>query len=210
MGRIFLIILLVSFSAQGVSQVETDTTRHKRQKREHPIDTSYHHNVKLATILSSVVPGAGQVYNEIGYRKYSKKRNRAWWKVPIIYGGLAVTGYYFKMNLDSANKLKKEYLYQKDNPGSYWHPEYQYYSSYTLTTEYDKYAEKRDLFVFITLGVYGLQIIEALVDAHFVTFDVSQNLTLNWSPILLDRNTAGLRVGIMLHPPTRPLPSLRF
>jgi hypothetical protein len=44
------------------------------------------HSPHLASVFSAVLPGAGQVYNQ----KY--------WKVPIIYGGLAFTGYQFVQN----------------------------------------------------------------------------------------------------------------
>ena len=51
-------------------------------------DTTKKHSVKTATILSLALPGAGQVYNHIAMPKGKKK---AYWKVPLIYAGVALT-----------------------------------------------------------------------------------------------------------------------
>ncbi len=165
-------------------------------KRDHTPDTSYHHKIKLAALFSALAPGTGQIYNEYGYNRYCKKRNRAWWKTPIIWGALGVTGYYLKSYLDSTHIVKKEYNWQLTHPGSYWSPEYQNYELSDLVFDYNRYADRRDLFVLLTLGVYGLNVIEALVDAHFVTFDVSDKLSFEWSPVLYDRNSAGLSLSL--------------
>ncbi|MCG8575138.1 MAG: DUF5683 domain-containing protein [Flavobacteriales bacterium] len=201
-GRI-LILLLFTFS-WGVYAQDTipaiDTTsvkKKKRQKKVYPIDTSYHHSFKTATILSAIVPGAGQMYNEIGYRKYRNKKHRAWWKVPIIYGGLGVTSYFFYTNYTAARARKEEYLFRQDNPSvAYQNPEFALHSDSQLTTEFDDYSKSRDIFIFATIGVYALNIVEALVDAHFVTFDVSENLTFQWAPTIIDRNTAALNLTL--------------
>jgi hypothetical protein len=50
---------------------------------------------KVAARRSAIIPGWGQAYN----KKY--------WKMPIIYGGLGVTGYIFVNNI----KIYKEYKF---------------------------------------------------------------------------------------------------
>ena len=184
---------------------QTDSTsagKPKKEKKEkkkkvYPTDTSYHHSVRTAALLSTFIPGAGQAYNEYGYRKYRSKKHRAWWKVPLVYGGLGVLGYYFYDNYFQAKLLKEEYLVRQDNPGlTFHHPQFEGYTESQLTTDFDFYSRRRDIFAFATIGFYGLQIIEALVDAHFVTFDVSEDLSFQWRPVMLDRQTAGLSVSL--------------
>ncbi|WP_070138304.1 DUF5683 domain-containing protein [Crocinitomix algicola] len=170
------------------------------------------YNTKRAAILSAILPGAGQIYNEIGYRNFSNKKHRAWWKVPLIYGGLGACGYFFYHNNKFANLTRQEYLYQIDNPNSYLDARFKNYpkdangiaetsliQGYTLGEVefrgYDSYANKRDLFLFAFIGVWGLNVIEAYVDAHFVTFDVSEDLSMSWHPTILAGNNPGIRLA---------------
>ena len=191
-SAIFIFLILSGFTGFAQTSDSLDIEKKQRYKKKHPIDTSYHHSITAATFLSVAIPGAGQVYNEYGYRKYSRKKNRAWWKVPVIYGGLVTTGYYFQQNLKQANLIKKEYLKREELGVSYYMDEFIGLSSTTLTANYDNYARRRDIFLFATLGVYALNFVEALVDAHFVTFDVSDDLSFNWSPRIYDNRSAGL------------------
>ena len=156
------------------------------------IDTSYTHIRKRAAIWSVCLPGSGQIYNEFGYRKYAGKKHRAWWKVPVIYGGLGVTSYFFYQNYTEARGLKQEILYRRENPGmknNYFEYEEEsdlvdgFSISSTLQFKgFNAYARDRDLFIFAIAGVWLLQTVEAYVDAHFVTFDVSDKLSFSWNP----------------------------
>ena len=47
------------------------------------------------------------------------------------------------------------------------------------------YRGYRDIFCLYIGLAYGLQIVDALVDAHLKNFDVSDDLTLHWEPALL-------------------------
>lgn len=168
-------------------------------------------------LLSAFIPGAGQIYNEFGYRNFSNKKHRAWWKVPLIYGGLGACGYYFYHNNKFANLTKQEYLYQEANPGSYLDERFKNYptsadgsSKPTSLIEgyefgdqsflgYDTYAKRRDLFIFAFIGVWGLNVLEAYVDAHFVTFDVSEDLSWRWHPTLLQGQYPGIGLSLSFH-----------
>jgi len=190
------------------------------------IDTSFHHTWKRATIWSACLPGSGQIYNEIGYRKVQGKANRAWWKAPIIYGALGVTGYYFYQNLALARSLKAEWIYRdKYGDSLVLYPEFSTWDKDQLlngTTVpkldangnqlydvngtplfkqlpgFDLAAKRRDILGFAFVAIWGLNVVEALVDGHFVHFDISEDLSLDWSPIMLNQTTPGvyLRLGI--------------
>lgn len=165
-------------------------------------DTSYHHIPKRAAIFSAIIPGAGQIYNEMGFRKIPQKKHQAWWKVPIIYGGLAACGYYYYYNNQFANLTRQEWQFREQNAGVLDQRFANYTSDQliagvevdgkTVFEGYDKFANRRDIFAFAFLAVWGLNVVEAYVNAHFVTFDVSEDLSLSWSPTLIGYQHPGL------------------
>lgn len=165
------------------------------------IKAPYEHKVKRAILWSSFIPGAGQIYNEVGYRKVQQKKHRAWWKVPIIYGGLGAAGYYWYYHYDRAKLFKEEILFRRENGAtSLLHPELALYTSesdlvngiYIYDDGFDAHASKRDMMVFIFAGVWAINVVEALVDAHFVTFDVSPDLSLHYYPVMYDLKSPGI------------------
>jgi hypothetical protein len=51
-----------------------------------------------------------------------------------------------------------------------------------LSKQSEYYRRNRDLLIISMVGFYGLNIIDASVDAHLFDFDISEDLTLNWQP----------------------------
>lgn len=186
----------------------TDTNLLSIPKDTFILDTSYHHSWKRATIWSACIPGAGQIYNEFGYRKVQDKKHRAWWKVPIIYGALGATGYYFYQNMLTARALKAEWLFREANPGQFLYEEYYDWDQDQLLSGinfglyiepgFDIAAKRRDMFAFGFIAIWGLQVVEALVDGHFVSFDVSEDLSFKWSPVMLDYTTPGVALRLSI------------
>jgi hypothetical protein len=129
------------------------------------------HSPRKAAILSSILPGAGQIYN------------KAWVKVPIVYGGLGTAGYFIYRNNKWFKSYKNEYLYRIEN-GVRQNPDYDIYSDDNLLTLQSTYRRWRDLSVVITAAIYVVQIVDATVDAHFFTYDVSDDISLQWCPTL--------------------------
>lgn len=150
------------------------------------------HSVKKAVIFSAVLPGAGQIYNHIAMPKGQKK---AFWKVPLIYAGLGVTTYFALQNNSVQKGLKEEYT-NRTKYGIYG-SDYLSYDDQGLITLYNQKLNRRDLF-FMGLGlVYLIQVADAAVEAHFVSFDVSKDLTLNIRPKLIPQgNLATIGVGL--------------
>jgi hypothetical protein len=58
------------------------------------------------------------------------------------------------------------------------------------------YRTTRDIWLGITAAAYGIQVLDAVVDAHLHDFDVSDTLTLRWKPTLLTTATASLAPGL--------------
>jgi hypothetical protein len=155
-------------------------------------DTS--HSPRKATLYSALLPGAGQVYNHLAMPKGKKK---AFWKVPLIYAGLGVTGYFALQNNIEQRKLKQEYTYRIENGTP--NPEntdlFQYDNQSVLIL-YQNAERSRDLMIFAFIAVYALNILDAHVSAHFVNFDVSKDLTLNIRPSLQQLNSPGLALTL--------------
>ena len=124
-----------------------------------------------ASILSAVVPGAGQVYN----KKY--------WKVPIIYASLATSIYFIKDNQNKLTTYQDAYI-TRTNGGT---DDYiDIYNNSQLLTIVDYYERNRDVSYIIAGAIYLLNIVDASVDAHLFDFDISEDLSLNTTPKIIN------------------------
>ncbi len=128
-------------------------------------------NPKKATILSAILPGAGQIYN-------GKP-----WKVPIIYAGFAGMAYLIKFNNENYHKYNDALIARNDGDSSTVDTEFQdKYTDENLATLQDYYRSNRDLSIIVTSMIYVLNIIDAHVDAHLYTFNVNDNLSIRVEP----------------------------
>ena len=139
-----------------------------------------------AAMLALVLPGAGQIYN------------RSYWKLPLVYGGLGgvIYGEYFyqtryRQFADAYNKVT-EGQRNSDTDAPYKIGDAglgplarQVRSVEGLNSNVVFFRGYRDIFYLYIGLVYGLQIVDALVDAHLKDFDVSDDLTLHWEPTLM-------------------------
>jgi hypothetical protein len=140
------------------------------------------HSPTRATILAATLPGGGQAYN----RKY--------WKIPIAYVGYAAGAYMFVNNQKNYKVSKNNYLAQTDTLDSTVNQSGK--SAAELLSDIDSYRRFRDMSFLALLAWHGLTIIEANVDAHFFSWDVSEDLSLIVRPRALWAN--GLKPGIGL------------
>jgi hypothetical protein len=161
-----------SVPVDSLSKVAT-TTRDKKK-----IDSvTKVHSPRKAIIRSAIVPGWGQVYNG----KY--------WKLPIVYGALGVTGYIFLDNIqvyrDSRFSYKAKYKASlPPNAGrdstDYFKikPEYLQYSLEGLRNNRNRFRQYIDYSVLFFVFFWGLNVVDAAVDGHLKAFDVSSDLSL--------------------------------
>ncbi len=154
-------------------------------------DTS--HSVKKATLLSVVLPGAGQVYNHIAQPKGKKK---AFWKVPLIYAGLGFTGYSLISNHSEVLALRDEYRYREANPGLTSNSDYDIYSNQSdLLILEQQSASTRDYSILAFVFIYALQVTDAAVEAHFVHYDISEDLSLDLKPWTYQNTYSGISLS---------------
>lgn len=161
-------------------------------------DTAVPHSIRKAILFSAVVPGSGQIYNHIAMPKGQKK---AFWKVPLIYAALGTSTYFLVRNQQEQKRLKTEYnnrqylSYDDGMDFPYLAP----YDDSGILTLYNQYLNWRDLSILVVGAAYLLQLVDAGVEAHFVSFDVSEDLSLNVNPAILGSRTPGLSLSLNFH-----------
>lgn len=139
------------------------------------------HSPRVAAIRSAILPGLGQIYN----KKY--------WKLPIVYGALGVTGYIFVDNISTYREYRFAYnaRYKASQPNAtpldstdYYTltPFYKQVSPESIRAARDRFRKYIDYSVLFFVLFWGLNVVDATVDAHLKTFDVSPDLSLYIKP----------------------------
>jgi hypothetical protein len=183
MHRFFCILFLLNtFSTFSQEEENQDSTKV--------------HSVKKAAIFSAVIPGAGQIYNHTAMPKGKRK---AFWKVPLIYAGLGTTGYLFVQSQSTQRSLKQEYLYRKANNSQPLDLRWEAYDDQGVLMLFREQQNRRDMFLIATTLVYAFQVLDAAVEAHFVSFDVSEDLSLQIRPKMYHTNQVGLHFSLKFH-----------
>jgi Family of unknown function (DUF5683) len=164
------VLRITAIDSVVVKKVPTDSAGKKK------------HSPRKATLRSAMLPGWGQIYN----RKY--------WKLPIVYGALGVTGYIFNYNRVQYNKVKYAYfsvinrgnadsaLFPKANVA----PELKRFvdnnDSYSLQLYRNEFRKDIDYSVLFFLFFWALNVVDATVDGHLKDFDVSNDLSMRIKP----------------------------
>ena len=175
--------------ADSLSKNGADTTvnttyipKIKKEKVYHP-DTN--HSPRTAVIRSLIIPGWGQVYN----RKY--------WKVPIIYGGLGLLGAVIIFNENNYKLFAQLAIYREHGitpkPGDKYYAQNLLYNSASYPDEaiYDAanaYNRDRDLGIFGVFALWGINVIDAYIDAKFIhSYTVDNNLSMRITPGVINQ-----------------------
>jgi hypothetical protein len=183
------ITFLLFLSTASKAQVTKDTTRSKTQIADTTSVIKKYHSPKKAAIFSTVLPGLGQVYN----KKY--------WKVPVIYAGFAGLAYSINFNQTRYVRYRNAYKDRLDNDPLTNDIYIGKYSDDNLNTLQKYYHRYRDLSVIGASLLYIINIVDASVDAHLFTFDVTDDLSLNIHPTWIttayaNHYTTGLSLSI--------------
>lgn len=142
------------------------------------------YNPKVATFRSAVLPGWGQAYN----KKY--------WKIPIIYGALGTTAGVFFFNLKTYRRLRQAVILRSDTILSNDNQVYKDFinlSTESIRSYRNEYRQNIDYSVLFFMLFWGLNVVDATVDAHLKSFDVSPDISMKIRPGL---NTANNGPGI--------------
>ena len=133
------------------------------------------HSPKAATIMSACLPGLGQIYNG------------KWWKVPIVYAGLGGIGYLAYSNYSNYRLYLEAYQYSTGDIQEASQKAIElagHYASSQLQTYKESYRRDFELYTILTAAWYGLNIVDACVDGHLYSYDISDDLSLSVDPYL--------------------------
>jgi hypothetical protein len=166
LGLLLLVFSLVSPAfSQTQAEVQTDAKKPK-EKKEKPDYSSLPKNPRKATILSAVLPGAGQVYN-----------GKAW-KVPILYAGFMTDIYFIGYN-NKRYQTFRDALFAFDEGDQSQFPSL---NRDALVRNVDYWRQNRDLTILLLAAIYALNLIDANVDAHLSGFDISDDIAMKIEP----------------------------
>ncbi len=171
----------------------TKASSQRRELRKQRI-ASFTPDPGKATWAGIVFPGGGQIYNH----KY--------WKLPIVYGGFLGCAYALNWNNQMYSDYSQAYLdIMDDDPGTasyedFLPPRYNVeanrdYLERVFKNRKDNYRRQRDLSIFCFIGVYLISVIDAYVDAELSNFDISEDLSVQVRPSVIDngQNNSTLR-----------------
>jgi hypothetical protein len=135
------------------------------------------HDPHKATIRSAILPGWGQAYN------------REYWKIPIVYGALAIPAATFIYNNTWYKRTKKAYSIAVSGQTNRYNeidpvllkfvdvPE-------TLQNFRNQFRRDRDYSVLWFFILWGINVVDATVFGHLKDFDVSDDLSMRVTPTL--------------------------
>jgi len=162
------------------STIVSDTTKEKT-----PIIKKAHSPAK-ATLLSTFIPGLGQIYNKQA------------WKVPVIYAAGGTAAYFAIYNNKGAQKFKKEYTLRANGITEGRNPEYTNFPDQSIYNLYYAYEKNFELSIFAGAAVYLLNIVDAMVYGHLFDYDISPNLSLNLTPYCLPSYNTSPSFGLSM------------
>lgn len=135
----------------------------------HPEDGN---DIRKATTLSMVFPGAGQIYNG------------SYWKVPIVIVGAASMAYVIDWNQRGYTRFKLAYDLATDGDDTTI-GEFPNTSEESLRSIRNSYRRNRDLAIIGAVAVYLVQVADAHIDAHMQAYDISDNLSMEIQPQII-------------------------
>lgn len=200
-----LILLLVNFLLIQHSSAQTDSSARKVVpiNSMSPIadtgslikkDSVVKHNPRKATRRSAIIPGWGQAYN------------REYWKIPLVYGAIAIPTVMFVYNNNWYKKTKFAYEarykaeYNKDSSDlAAIDPDLKNLSITSLQSYRNSFRRDRDYSILFFLLAWGLNVVDATVFGHLKDFDVSNNLSMNLKP-QFNPNTKSPGLMVTFHP----------
>ncbi len=173
MKNSWIYFLFFILATPGFAQ-NSDTLSVKKQRELVVKDTTFQKQEvnplapSKAAFYSAVLPGLGQAYN------------KRYWKIPIIYAGMATGVYFYIQNNKDYNRFRDAY---KSRLAGYTNDEFwgdgtePIISSDRLIDAQKNAKRNKDLSIVVSIAFYLLNIVDANVDAHLKQFNVNDDLS---------------------------------
>jgi len=153
------------------------------------------HDPSKASLYSAIFPGAGQIYNH----KY--------WKLPLVYAAVGIPGYLYFYNRKWYEKCQYAIAVSIHNSQgdslAKVDPHIRPYITNTagIISLRDGYRKDEDYAVLFFLLFWGLNVVDATVDAHLRDFSVNSDLSFKIKPSIVPWPyfSAGLSVVFDIH-----------
>ena len=206
MGKAFTILLFTCllFVCKDVAAQKTDSATakvsakrpaDKKQKLGlfSKTDTTMPYSPKRATYRSAILPGWGQATN----KKY--------WKIPVVYAALGVTTYIFFHNVKQYREARDAYANAIDgDPNNDSQIPQPYFTikdqPERIKTFRNQVRQNVDYSVLFFILFWGLNVVDATVDAHLREFNVNSDLSFKIKPTYnLGSNIPGLSLAFDIH-----------
>ena len=172
----FLLASIACYSQKNNNEKKKDSLIQKPAQMNRYDSAVKAHSPRKAALRSAILPGWGQIYN----KKY--------WKLPIIYGGLGFAGGIFIYNLGEYRNTRFAYqvrynmrVNRTDSAlFAQIDPKLKPLSEESLRFYRSQYRRDIDYSALFILLLWGLNVVDATVDAHLKSFDVSPDLSLRF------------------------------
>jgi hypothetical protein len=167
------------------------------------IELKQRKSYRRATLYSAILPGAGQFYN----KKY--------WKIPLVYAAIGIPAYLYFQNKQIYNQAQYALVVtiNQSGPDSMGKVSPNFLplvlsgNTTAIINVRDEARKDQDYSVLFFLLFYGLNILDATVDAHLKDFNVNSDLSFRIKPMIMPGPTpsAGITLAFDIHKP-RPRP----
>lgn len=175
-----LLIAICALLGQHVKAQEPDTLLIEQDtiQSEAPSNVK---DPKKALFLSLILPGAGQVYNE------------KVWKLPLLYGGVTTAVYFLGFN----NRRYQEFLVALEIVREGTEPSpFPNLNEDGIIRNVNYWRRNRDAMYMVFGAIYALGAVDAFVDAHLSSFDISEDLSMKFEPSIEPVLAYGNSIGV--------------
>jgi hypothetical protein len=215
----FFLVSLVLLSLHHVCQAQVDTIpatfktadsnlvkKKLAKEKSHTADSLAREARRIrsprkATLLSTFLPGSGQIYN----RKY--------WKAPLCWAAVGIPAYTYFYNRSWYQKCQRAISlldvyttaglnYPTNDSLLLVDPKLRSFMNLNgespLRSYRNEFRKDEDYSILFFLLFWGLNVVDATVDAHLSTFDVSNQLSLHVQQPSEGAGSSGMGIALVL------------